>query len=93
MKNENEIYKYTSLATCILPHEVSPRCLVMIDENKFVCQKPNYLKVNPPPANAIEKFDILPNNLPLESLQKLKKVGIINQLEYDTKNDSFKSRL
>ena len=36
-KNKNEVYKLTSLATSILSHKYSPRCLVMIDENKFVC--------------------------------------------------------
>ena len=80
-KNKNEIYKLTSLATSILSHKCSPRCLVMIDENKFVCRKPNYLKMNPPSGNTIEKNEILPNDLSLESLRELEKVGIIDQIE------------
>ena len=59
----------------------------MIGKNKFVCRKPNYLKINNPPSNPSEKYEILPNDLSLESLQQLEKVGIINPLEYDSEKD------
>ena len=68
----------------------------MIGENKFVCRKPNYLKMNNPPGNPSEKYEILPNDMSLESLRQLEKVGIINPLEYDNEKDflkPFKSRL
>ena len=55
----------------------------MAGENNFVCRLPNYLKMNNPPCNTIEKYQILPNNLSLESLQQLGKVGIIKPLKFN----------
>ena len=91
-----EVSKITNLAKKILSHKCTPRCLVMIGENKFVCRKPNYSKMNNPPGNPSEKYEILPNDMSLESLRQLEKVEIINPLEYDNEKDflkPFKSRL
>ena len=68
----------------------------MVDEDKYVCRKPNYLTMNPPPGNTRSTYQILSNDMSIESLRRLEKVGIIEPIEYDAVNDymkPFKSRL
>ena len=69
--------------------------MVRVGENKFVCRKPNYLKMNPQPGNTRETYIDLPNEMSLESLHILEKVEIIEPLEYNIEQDyikPFKSR-
>ena len=96
INTSSEVRNITNLAKNILSHKCNPRCLVMVGENKFVCRKPNYLKMNNPPGNTIEKYEILPNDLSLESLQQLEKLGIIKPLKFNHTTKylkPFKSRL
>ena len=68
----------------------------MVGEDKYVCRKPNYLKMKPKPENNIEKYMNLPNDLSIEALRQLEKVGIIEPIKYDSRYDymhPFKSRL
>ena len=76
-----EVRNITNLAKHLSFHKCNPRCFVMVGENKFVCRKPINLKMNNPPANTLEKYQILPNDLSLESLQQLEKVGIFKPLK------------
>ena len=67
-----------------------------IGEDKFVCRKPNYLLMNKAPKNINDTYQDLPNDISIESLHRLEKVGIIDPLEYDEKIDymkPFKSNL
>ena len=68
----------------------------MVDEDKYVCRKPNYLTMNPPPGNTRSTYQILSKNMSIETLRRLEQVGIIEPIEYDAVNDymkPFKSRL
>jgi hypothetical protein len=68
----------------------------MVGEDKYVCRKPNYLKTSPSPGNNIEQYMNLPNDLSIEALRQLEKVGIIEPIKYDSQYDymhPFKSRL
>ena len=68
----------------------------MVDEDKYVCHKPNYLTTNPPPGNTRSKYQVLSNNMSIETLRSLEQVGIIEPIKYDSVNDymkPFKSRL
>ena len=51
IKTSADVRNITNLAKNILSHKCNPRCLVMVGENKFVCRKPNYLKMNNPLGN------------------------------------------
>ena len=96
LTHSSDVKMITNLGSQILKHLCNPRCLVMVGDDTFVCRKPNYLKKNPPPGNTTEKFEVLPNDLSLESLRRLEMVGIIEPLEYDEEMDylkPFKSRL
>ena len=96
-KTAYDAKEITNLAKNILAHHYcSPKCLVKVGDNKFVCRKPNYLLMHPPPNNTRDMYKDLPNDMSLESLRHLEKVGIIEPLEYDVKLDHmkpFKSRL
>ena len=60
----------------------------MVGENKYVCRKPNYLKMNNPPGNTIEKYQILPNDLSLESFQQLEKLETSNPFNSITQQNT-----
>ena len=48
------------------------------------------MKINNPPGNPCEKYEMLPNDLSLESSRQLEKIGIIYPLEYDSEKDFLK---
>ena len=67
-----------------------------VADNKFVCRKPNYLLMNKQPNNVRDNYQELPNDMTIDSLRKLEKVGLVEKLEYDEKFDHmkpFKSKL
>ena len=96
LKHPSDVQVITNLAKSILAHHCTPKCQVRVGENKYVCRKPNFLLMNPKPDNTREVYQDLPNDMSLESLRQLEKVGIIEPLEYDKEMDfmkPFKSRL
>ena len=71
----------TNLGKMILTHHYcSPKCLVRRDQNEYVCRKPNYLLMNPPPNNTRDIYKELYHDISLESLYQLEKVRIIDPL-------------
>ena len=68
---------------------------MMTGPNKFTCQKPNYLLMNPQLRNTQEKYIDLTNIMSIKSLPQSEKVGIIEPLEFNEQIDymkPFKSR-
>ena len=95
-QHPSDVKIITKLAKSILVHHCIPKCPVRLGEDKFVCQKPNYLKMKPCPGNTKEIYQELPNDLSIEALRQLAKVGIINPIEYDKETNymkPFRSRL
>ena len=70
-KNSNDVKKIFDIGRSVLNHHFTPRCLVMVDEDKYVCRKPNYLTMNPPPGNTRSTYQILPNDMSIETLRRL----------------------
>ena len=70
-KNNNDVTKIFDIGQSLLSHHCTTRCLVMMDEDKYVCHKPNYLTMNPPPGN---------NRIRIETLRRLEQVGIIEPI-------------
>ena len=81
-KEASDAKEITNLGKEILGHHYcSPKCLVRIGEDKYVCRKPNYLKMNPAPNNTREVFKDLPNDMSLKTLRLLEKVGVLKKLK------------
>ena len=90
-KEASDAKEITNLGREILGHHYcSPKCLVRIGEDKYVCRKPNYLKMNPAPNNTREVYKELPNDMSLETLRLLEKVGVIDKIEIDEVQDYMK---
>ena len=70
-KNSNNVTKIFDIGQSVLSHHCTPRCLVMVDEDKYVCRKTNYLTMNPPPGNTRSMYKILSNDMSIETLRRL----------------------
>ena len=85
IKNVDDVLDIEKDATNFLRHKCSMRCLKRIayngDENDFVCRKPNYSKISDDCTK--HTFKKLNNEYSYDVLNRLKEIGIVQELNYD----------
>ena len=78
-KSIDDYKEMTNDAFKFLGHKCDSRCLVRTGDGKFRCRKLNYLDIST--DNTKHTFMSLPNNLPQDCLNRLIKIGMINEIE------------